>query len=664
MELLTKPKNTLRSGTRVFIVVLVNIGILILCSCVFAPRPENNDDFIVHSVLGGAFGTPSEYIGIVNVILARIIVLLQGLAPSLNWFSILLYGALCLSFICVASVVWLERPDAVGMFLSLSFSVFISVPMYLSMQGTKFAIFIAAAGLLTLLYGVKDRPKPAAVALGAFLSVFAASVRLMSFAAGAATVALPVLFAMLSAGKKLRAGEWLKSNRGIIIYFASIFLLVLSLNAAHGFIYSQNQSAEAFTKYLSSQQRVLDYELADYESRYDSYTQLDLSENDLEMIRLWSSADSEYFSAERLKEIAEAGKPESMDIGGKFMQGLTLFTFTKSTAWFAGAVLLLSLFLADNRTRLRCSLIIASYFALLLMLAAAGRVTRWVCMGLLASVCASVTVCLACGHIVARKKKAIVFTASLLACCLGFTAFTLPKNVQKPEPDELIAIYDDFNAHGDTLYMADMSSMPQLFERISVFRAAPRGIYSNIYVLGGWDTATPAKNSVLERFGINGSCYGALYTRDDVMLIDTVNFDSKAKFVREHISKTACWTLYDIIDGLYVYALTDTLTYRLTDNIKIIDYSQAPNEYNGAFRTFNLVVSADCDAECCFVEFDAKGGPPMTYRARVIKREGSTLFMTFSVPALDVPDLSGRTMRAIIKTSNGTMLAGLTASEQ
>ncbi|MEG2939418.1 MAG: hypothetical protein RR829_04250, partial [Oscillospiraceae bacterium] len=166
---------------------------------------------------------------------------------------------------------------------------------------------------------------------------------------------------------------------------------------------------------------MLDYELADYESRYDSYTQLDVSENDLEMIRLWSSADSEYFSAERLKEIADAGKPESMDIGEKFMQGLTLFTFTKSTAWFAGAVLLLSLLLADNRTRLRCSLIIASYFALLLMLAAAGRVTRWVCMGLLASVCASVTVCLACGHIVARKKKAIAFTASLLACCLGFT---------------------------------------------------------------------------------------------------------------------------------------------------------------------------------------------------------------------------------------------------
>ncbi len=654
-----KRKRRVGNLLRVLGICALNVLVVLLCTVVFSPRPENNDDFILHSVLGGAFGEPSPYVGIVNIYLAKLVCALQNTWPALNWFSVLLYAGLCAAFCAAGSCLWLARPDAVGGCIAAAFCVFVSVPMYLSLQYTKFAIFIAAAGCMTILFGVYRRFRPGAVAAGTVLCLFGGMMRIQSFAAGAACALLPALYVLFSASRRGKFGKWLKANAALIGSYAVMLALVAGFYGAHQAAYAADPQAAYYQRYLAAQQRVTDYPLRAFEDEWESYEALGVSQNDLQMIEDWSFADSEKFTAELLETIAQVGGGGNETVFQRFGQGVSLFTVTKSAAWFCLAVWMLGMLLADRPTKLRLSGILLAYFVLLFVLAATGRVTRWVCLGLLTGTCLAAAWCLTSGHIRIRKPLALAGSAALLAVCLVFTAFTLPKTTEKPDPSELLEIYDRIAEEDDTLYLADMSSMPSLFERLSVFESVPRGLYTNLFELGGWHTETPARNTVLARFGVEGSPYRALFEREDVFLIDTMHFDTKAAYLRENYSKTACWSLYDNIGGLFVYAASETPSYRLEEGVEIEEVTQEPCALNPSWTTWNIAVQTEeTGLQTVWVSFEKKGEPSMTYRARILQAEDGKILLTFAVSPLDQIDLNDRSVRVLLSTQDGVLGSG------
>ncbi len=638
---------------RVLLICAFNIALVYVCTSMYIPKAENNDDYILHSVLGGSFGEPSPYTGITNVLLARLICALQIAAPAINWLSVLLYALLCASLCAVGATLWLARGDAVGGLLAVAFCAFVGTPFYTLLHYTKYTILIAAAGCVTLLFGLWKQPRKLAIGTGVLLCVLASMLRLEAFVAGAAICLPVVLFALFATDIRKGFKGWLRANKRTIVGFAVMLVAVFGLYGVHRAVYAAVPEAEYYRQYLAAQQRVTDYDLAAYNDRWDAYDAIGISENDLKMIEQWSFNDNGKFTAETLSAIAAAGRTEKTTVWQRFVHGIQEYTVNRSPALFCLVMLVTAALLGDRRTILCAAGSILGYFALLFVLAATGRVTRWVCLGLLAGCCITTAWSLVSGQLRAGKRFATALGGLLCAGGLFFAHYTLERTGYVMSPAEYLAFFDAMGADSESLYIADMDTIPPIYRRLTIFQSAPVGLYNNVFELGGWNTESPAKNSILARYGVEGSPYQALIDREDVFLVDDLHFQTKADYLFENYSRTAYWSIYDTIGGHLVYAVSEAIEDTPDVDIQILEFCSEPFEADQSWLYFVFSIQTNRTPDAAYIVFEREGFAPMTYRARISESRDGVLRVSFAVPPTDVPDLGKRTARVIVITQDG-----------
>ena len=640
---------------RILIALAVNLAVCLVCALFLVPEVINNDDYIIQSITSGAFGTYSPELAHTNWIYGSILVALQKMTAALNWFEILNYSMLFAATSLVSCIIWLRNRNFPGALLALSFSLFVGPLFYNELHNSKEVPYVAAAALFAVLFGIKEK-KYGFCAAGGILALLASWVRFHAFLVGAAFAFGACLLYPLQVHREEGDGKWLKEGIRMALVFAAVFLLIFGTWFADLRIEAAVPALKNYREYNAVRGAVSDYEIADYSENYAEYAELGISDNDCEMIRIWDFADSEKFTVEVLQKIVQIRDSVSKQSAfSRLVSELGAGMISDPLQIAFGILFIVAMIMThstEKNTVLWMGLaFIGCYFYMCL----SGRTTRWVTAGLIAAALTGVFVSI-------KWKKGslpVICSSVLLVCVLVFDAVTLIPQIGDYSTyfnKSAGQIYTDLGQREENLYLMDHNSAPPLQRIVPTFSSVEPDLFRNIYALGGWDTESAAKNSVLERYQVFGSPYRALIEKRNVYLADTQNAATILRYIRENYAPNATMSLQETVDGYCIYAFTNQAVKTDDTSIMIRDAAASVDMSFGSFLYVGVVFDADMkDTDTVYVALSGPDTAERIYRAARMERGDGSEAAVLWIPLTDWPQTNGITFRVMTESADGTV---------
>ncbi len=594
----------------------LSVAVALICLFFLVPQVDTNDDFTVHAMTSLMYGVSTPFLNHVGVGYGLILQLLQRLAPALNWFTVLSYFFLMLSF-TTFGVAAARRNGRNGFLAAAALTLAFAPYAYNLLHYTRTAMICGLIGFLLIFYALES-PKTQKVFLwiGVALTMVSAAMRLPAFFAAAVFGLVAGLFALDFKAKSLKS--WFAHNRRLVVTFVLLFVFLGAGQLFNRIAPRLQPESKAFYEYIQARIQVSDYVLPDFDGHYDAYQKLGVTRNDLALIDEWNFGDTDYFSTEKLEAIYALRAPVPLaEIAGRFARDLPLYLYRDPLACAALALFAAALAVCKKRGRWMAVCFFAAYLLTAFYQAGIGRTTRWVRVGLIFCFAISLVWCLLQG-VEAKPKRWVSFVfVGLAAAATVFGAVTYyPEHAgyRAYFEQEKLEIYHTLGADADTLYLADFSTLPLVDRLIPTFSGAPDNLMRNVYLLGGWDTGSAARNSILERFDVT-SPYRALTERRDVVLVDRDNYLKKAVFIREHIGRAACYAIIDVVDSYYILDFALPFAAMTPSDYNVTAFAVTVYEPDNNFDVLRVTVDRTLPDGIVFLELTPPNGAPLTFRA-------------------------------------------------
>lgn len=354
--------------------IALNAVALIISLFVYKPFFEENDDAFLSMIAEGAYGVREPHLIYTNIILGRVYRAFYTLCPVIRWHSILQYIFLFVAM-CVLTTILLKRGDGssfhfasdgdgfLGTFfrtlrsrdiiLPIIFILGISYEAYVSLQYSKTAALVSAAGYLCLLYSFRpkwsigvseDNIQQAAGNAGenvdtgrinkdgedhikmcaggnAAMRILACILLIYGMLLRDSSFMLATLL-LIPAGiyefvklcvKNGRKPAEIKAFIGIFTVMACLFLLFKYVDRS---AYDKDAAWKDFMEYNGTRMQLLDYryDLLDYNKYGSRLESMGVSENDALLYLTWQFGDDRVLSTEKMKEILNGAPSRRFDI--------------------------------------------------------------------------------------------------------------------------------------------------------------------------------------------------------------------------------------------------------------------------------------------------------------------------------------------------------------
>ena len=634
---------------------LCNFAVMVCAVLFLVPMAINNDDFVIHAITSGAYGEASAITVHTNVVLGWLLVVLQRIIPAINWFSTLEFLSLFMAFSLLSAMIVLQNRSYFGASLALFMTVVIAPGFYNELHNTKLSPLLAAVGLLAVYFAISTR-RGLFFLFGALLALFSSFLRLHAFLTGAAFAAGVLFLLEIPAEKGLRA--WFVAQKRIIVGFGVVFAVITAFAVTDILIVSADPDGSEYREYNRVRGEISDFQIPDYQLHKSEYEALGISENDYWLIDEWNFADTEKFDIETLSAIAAMN--EKPDFGAVVSSLFETLSGELRSVYFLSMLILTVLGFAVSKKNRRLSFvwIIVAYCLCLFYLCYIGRTPRWVTAGISGAGIAAAAFFTAlserCRAVLARRATFVtvcVLSLSLTAVLYGSELGSYQNGFNR----EAGKIYGALNERGDKLYLMDQATSPaNAIHRIQpTFSALPKGIFENVYVLGGWDTESAVKNAALTRQGVTGSPYRALLEQDDVFLVDTKSYLRKHIYLIENVDARVEMSLYDIIDGYYLFSFASPVDYVESESVVILETAFSADEWVGGFTYVGARLRVDVpEVTAAYIEIhDAALGTTRIFRGRIIESD-ETFDVVLSVQTHDLLVPKDVEIRVILATES------------
>ena len=287
------------------IFVLFHICMVVYAILFLHPYYGSNDEFSLAAIASGAYGDYTHYFIYLHSGFAWILKFFYMLVPSLNWYTLVMYGLIFLSLTAVGWT-WIRRFPRTGLIMAVLLVLACTQPMYVEMQYTKTAALVTAAGYVLLFCaGRKEdgrrRLHPGVVSLGIGFLVLGSWIRFQSFG----MVSL-VAFGMWLA---LALGAWKEKEWKIfirrdcmpcVIAFALIFGSIVLENVL---VYTPGSPEAHYKEYDKARQQLLDFGVPEWDKYQAEYEALGLTRTDCINLQNWLIADYDRYTADTFKAI-------------------------------------------------------------------------------------------------------------------------------------------------------------------------------------------------------------------------------------------------------------------------------------------------------------------------------------------------------------------------
>ncbi len=648
------------------IVVLFNVSVMLLTAFLLVPTAVSNDDYLISMIASGAYGEYSPFVVLTNYFFLYVLNFLQQTIGVYNFLTLFQYLFLLISF-CLFGIIFLKKnKNAISFVLYFLFSIVFSVDFFNNLHNTKSAIIIAFIGLVSIFYGTKFNMKTIIV-FGCLGTLFSALIRLSAFFMGGLFAFILVLFSVIleNDNKSLVAlkQKILSFLKQAVPYYI-IFTVILAFYVGDRFVYSANPDASFYETYNDARAQLMDYSLAPYAGNETAYSEIGITENDQKLISVWAFSENETFSVETLEAV---GKLSSKGFVERIFSSLSEQALMLAVNIpFLLSLLLFVILIFFNKNRKKLLAFPVSIVVSLLLTSGLGRMTPWVLSGLVAC---SFALLLLLPDIEIKQRFVKLFDAFFVLFAVvnilfaGIYCSNNVGNYKTHYQTQVMDFYSKLNSTGD-LYLVDLFSTERIEIQhvVPIFSAVPFNYYQNIYTLGNWDTESPAKNSVLERHGVDGSAYNALLERNDVFLVDVMYYNEKLNYLKENVSETARFSIVEVVDGFFVFGFSDNSPTPTEQGVSISELLVQQSSLLPEFS--NVVLKTDSEIsthEMIYLEITNTNdeNDRFVYKAKVLNVQDGISVISLDVPYQDFDLFSGSyTANILVEYQDGLVTRG------
>lgn len=566
--------------------IMINILFAALLLIFFEQKYEMSDDFVMEGILSGAYGNGrNPRMIFVNVIYGYLLLPLYNLFPKISWYfiSYLLIGFISLTVITYIVLKTTNWSHSILLISCLFF--FFGNDVYILIQFTKVAGIALVAGSFLLVYTLFESKSKIQYFIGAILCLLGAMIRFdVCLLVGPFAVfwVLVALCKYIRTKKQETKYHLLRDKSllfrllaGIAVVVFILFCRLLDRN-----VYEKDQAYSYFLQYSKTRAAIGDQ--GKIRIPMDRFDEIGITINDELMIGCWEFCDGEFFTDERLNNIADAvadynaGRRTKQNIIERIKQRQF---FCYPIVWACIVIFLAaSLFLRKGKWRLLIPGIIGCI--MLLYFACIHRMVYRVEYVIFLSMFVSMLYLLItnpCKSYPYEKQGSLIIAGAIMIWyvvaffpnqTLGYQDISDRADYINEEmgrsgsyrkckykakvADENVCLIDYIHAHEDNFYFLDFASTIQkIFYDYNPYRSAGYNHNKNFAYSAGVMMNHPDMLALYERWGITNPTKDLLM--DNVYLIDTDFTDYKLIYLREHYDSNVEVELVDSVEGYNIW---------------------------------------------------------------------------------------------------------------
>ena len=569
-----------------FLAFLINIVFLLMVILFCDMKYEVSDDFIVDSILSGAYGNGyDEHLLFSNIIYGLFLKQLYKALPVVSWYFVFQI-AICFFSLWAVTYIVLSRNDLpIGIFLSIIFVSFFSDDVYILVQFTKTAAIATCAGGALILseYWKNNKKNRLIILLGIFLTLVGAMIRFETIYIS--LVYLFIMFIWLVFHNKENI-QIVKKTIVCVILCLGLVTVAFIMKKTGERIWNNDQIYGEYQQYNSLRASVTDINSYGADSIMPQLEKMGYTITDYYMIDSWNFIDHDYFTDDKLKEVSAIKKTYSDSMTKSLRYGISQFMdrrYYKYTTVIGLVAIFVILTLWDFKGSIIRLVLGGTTILFLIYFIIHGRVVYRVEYSILVCTAIAMLVTTEKHHNINMQIKTalIYFGIVIFVCKLPLYIKDISyKTMSDEEYSQYIydCFYESWNydlkkyrcnvserrPHGNLMdiihndqehyYLADFSTCIQLlYFNYKPWIRVQQGEYFDYSYLGGVTMGYPDNFCMWETQGIDGNNPYMSLCNNNIYVIDNRNTETKLWYERERYNSRTQVELVNTIDGFSIW---------------------------------------------------------------------------------------------------------------
>lgn len=578
--------------SNLILAVLMNLFFLLLIIFFCDMKYEVSDDFIMASILSGSFGNaPNPQMIFVNVFIGYMLIPFYTILPQISWYFVFQIAIVCISSISVTYLCFKKLTNFRAVLLSVLLIVFFTTDAYILVQFTKTAMFAVMAGTLLFINTLFSDFNKKEIILGGLLCLIGTMIRFYTvyLAGGFILYILIIEFIRIFRNKKQ---NWHSHIIKVVVCGSLLISFVLIIKGVDWYTYHNDEAYGFFSDFNFARAQIVDYTDYGYETYAKELSKIDVSENDYAMLKTWNFADNDYFTIEKLQQVAAVIKDHYNNrnlTAEQLLEKLQNREIQKYPSFLA-CVLLIVLCIFLNYPK--CWGILGStvigfvlffYFAyrereiyrieysILLGIFLCGvyiwQVKPHDQQALISISQEPLKICTMCIFILLSNliiyipdktyqsitsADRVTYIDNTFKNSWGFNIQKYRKVVNKDKPSN--GLLNEIETNKQNFYFLDFNTTIQtLYFEWPPYRALPINYFNNVLYFAGVTSNFPDTIESLEKYNVSNPLKSLV--NENVYLVDNETLEIKLNYLKEHYYPNARAELYKETDGYLIWKI-------------------------------------------------------------------------------------------------------------
>lgn len=558
-------------SNNLLIAVSINLVFLIFLIILFDIKYQGNDDFGISMFASKSYGEQFYFLGFTNSIYMHIVYILQNSINIINWHVGLEIIFSFISLISITYVVFESSRSKIIRFGVLLVIAAISPQFYIAIQFTKSSALIILSGYLLVLYYLKSDNRKIMLFLGLILIIFGSLIRFENFL-------MVSVFSILICFFEVFISEKLIFNRNGLMKIARygttvmlLFATVAGLKFFGTIIVNKNDEVRYYLDYTKYRAELLDFGVADYNQNQEEYKKLNISKEDLDVLRTWTFADPDKFDLKTFEEmVALKNKDVKVtDFGNVFKTAFRSIIMYKTPLYLLELkivfvlICLIFLFKSNLKKKIFILFMCFSLVVLYLYLAYIGRIlTRaeygiWLSAIIFSIYYLNESYCkktaINRGDEIKKNRfcKLHILVELIIVGIVLISSGASSNIIYDMRYKNFIETID---LNQDSLYLIDILTFSDFDKSYNAILPMKNSEYSNVYFLGGCQIKSPPTEKILSNHNVKNP-FKDVIDNDKIFIVDNIRIEQKIEYIRRNYDENAYAVHIDKVEGFDVYQI-------------------------------------------------------------------------------------------------------------
>ena len=544
-------------------VILINVIIFIVANLVYSIKYEEVDDFFIYNLYSGLDGTYNNLGIYIYPLICFVIGLCFRIFPMINWHTIFL---LSMQFICFTMIGFILLKKNENKFSYILYSIFVSVFYSILLQliqYTSVAALLIATSFLMLMAGIEQEEKSKKYKIVCIaLYTIGIMTRMQSL-----LIVIP-FFTIYLGYNYISNRNNIKKLKDILKQYLILVGITILVYGSNCLIYYTNDLYREYMEYNDVRVMLQDLSVTSYESNKEIFDEIGWSKDDYFLFYTYNYGDENIYSKENLQKILDykESKNKYYELNTKpkdIIENLTEQLTGKNlciTVTFLGMTIIA--FISNKNMR---KYIITIFFITIGINILFIILDRNVLRVVIPEYILGTAMMLYLIKYNSKEKMGIGLKAICMLIIIGISIF-VGNLYHNGYQIENYSHYKDLinytNSHKENVYLYTAPSMQCRYLVYSAYEMPPKGAFSNLRVMGGWDIFTKNYYDFKNRYHLDGTFLDLL--KDNVYLVDgnirlgeSYYHDYIVSSIKRHYNKEVVCETVENFGGMYIYKVKE-----------------------------------------------------------------------------------------------------------